>query len=327
MKNDAETTAPAPRSLPPELGRMSTRPSIAVVIPTHNRAERVLRTLDSVFGQEETAAEIIVVDDCSTDETQAVIEDLLAPHPELRYIRHEVNQERAASRNTGMSRATADYVTFLDSDDIMYPQNLREAADFIVETDAKFFHNLAHLVDDTGRHIRNLGTPSLKNHLKSLALYNCLWPAVFLHRQIYTEYRFDTEPILTASEDYEFMLRVAADYRVQRIARINTAIVKHPDRSMMKQELAAAQERMEFILEKVRLDPHLRRTYAPYLGRMHAGRMLILASFANDHRQSAEAIRYLRRAVMKYPVIATHPRFVRCLQLAILNAIRGGEAE
>ena len=120
---------------------MSDRPTFAVVIPTYNRATRLVNTLETVFGQAGQATEIIVVDNCSTDETPEVMSDLMETHENLGYYRHEVNLERAASRNTGMSKATADYVTFLDSDDLMYPQNLREAGDFALETGAKFFHN------------------------------------------------------------------------------------------------------------------------------------------------------------------------------------------
>ena len=95
------------------------RPTFAVVIPTYNRAARLVNTLETVFRQEEPAAEIIVVDNCSTDETPAVMAELMETHATLSYHRHEKNLERSASRNTGMSQATADYVTFLDSDDLM----------------------------------------------------------------------------------------------------------------------------------------------------------------------------------------------------------------
>ncbi len=299
------------------------RPTFAVVIPTYNRAQRLVRTLDTVFGQEEPAAEIIVVDDGSTDETRAVVEALAATHPELTYIRHEVNQERAVSRNTGMSHATADYVTFLDSDDVMYPQNLREAVDFASETGAKFFHNLFHSVDESGNHLRNFPEPRLGNRLRALALGNfpsCI--GVFVHRDIYTTYRFDTNPVLISSEDYELWLRVMADYPIQRIPRVNSAFVHHEGRSMVNQNLETAERRIEYILEKVRSDPHLRKAYGPYLGRMYAGRMCFLASLVNDNRQSSAALAYLKRAVTKHPTIAVYPRFVRCLQLAILHAVR-----
>ncbi len=303
---------------------MRERATFAVVIPTYNRAERLVRTLDTVFQQEEPATEVIVVDDASTDETRTVVEALAATHPELRYVRHAANQERAVSRNTGTSHATADYVTFLDSDDLMYPQNLREAADFVADTGARFFHNLFHSIDEAGNHLRHFPAPRLGNPLRALALGNfpsCI--GVFVHREIYTAYQFDTDPVLISSEDYELWLRVMVDYPIQRIPRVNSAFVHHAGRSMVNQNLDTAERRIEYILEKIRSDPKLQQAYGPYLGRMYAGRMCFLASLANDNGESPAALAYLKRAVTEYPIIAVYPRFVRCLQLAILNSVRG----
>ena len=299
------------------------RHSFAVVIPTYNRAQRLLGTLETVFHQDAPPAEIIVVDNCSSDETTVVVEALAATHPELRYIRHETNLERAASRNTGMSSATADYVTFLDSDDRMYPQNLREAGDFAAETGAKFFHNLYHSVHEDGTHFRNWPAPSLRNQLRAIALGNFLsCIGVFIHRDIYSAYRFDTNPVITGSEDYEFWLRVAADHPLERISRINSAIVQHTGRTMMSQDTRVVEERIEYLLEKIGSDPHLGRVYAPYRKRMRAGRMVFLAMIANDNCEPEAAFAYLRRALTAHPWIAVHYSFIRSLQIAIGNALR-----
>ena len=156
---------------------VSDRPTFAVVIPTYNRATRLVNTLETVFRQEEAATEIIVIDNCSTDETPDVMSDLMETHANLGYIRHDANLERAVSRNTGMSKATADYVTFLDSDDLMYRQNLREAGDFVVETRANFFHSLYESVDEDGRHVRYWPVPSLRNHIRSIEVNYARSPA------------------------------------------------------------------------------------------------------------------------------------------------------
>jgi len=302
---------------------MSERPTFAVIIPSYNRARRLLRTLETVFAQEEPATEVIVVDDCSTDDTEEVVRGLLPLHPELVYIRHEVNRERAAARNTGMEAATADYVTFLDSDDIMYPQNLRHAAEFARETGAKWFHNLFHAVDEEGRHLRGQAAPPVDDHRRHLALGNfpsCI--GVFLHRELYTRYRFDTNPVLTTSEDYELWLRVAADHPIHRIESVNSAFVDHSGRSVVNQSTDAAERRMRYILDKVHGDRHLREAYAPHLGRMEAGRMLILASIANGNREGRRALGYLRRAVGAHPPVVFSVRFFRSVQLALLNLVR-----
>ena len=253
------------------------RPTFAVVIPTYNRAARLVNTLETVFRQEEPAAEIIVVDNCSTDETPAVMAELMETHATLRYHRHEENLERSASRNTGMSEATADYVTFLDSDDLMYPQNLREAGDFVIETGSEFFHNLYESVDEDGRHIRYWPTPGLNDPIRALAIGNFLaCIGVFIERSIYSEYRFDTTALLTGSEDWEFWLRVGADRPVDRLTAVNSAIVQHAGRTMLNQDITAATRRVDYILNKIESDPHLSSVYGPYRSLMRASRMVFL---------------------------------------------------
>ena len=307
---------------------MSSSPTFAVVIPTYNRAQRLLGTLETVFSQKKAPTEIIVVDDCSTDDTPEVMAALAADHPEIHFIRHEVNLERAASRNTGLDHAKSDYVTFLDSDDRMYPNNLSDAAEFVDSTDSKFFHNLYESVDEAGNHDRTWPAPSLKNQIREIAIGNFLsCIGVFIHRDIYSAYRFDTNPVLTCSEDWELWLRVVADYPVSRISTTNSAFVQHPGRSMLNQDLAVATSRMEYILSKVDADPHLSEVYAPYRGLMRASRMVFLAGVANDNRDSKSALRFLKRALAEKSTIAISPRFIRCLQLALMNPFRRASQE
>ena len=307
---------------------MSDRPTFAVIIPTYNRATRLRNTLGTVFRQEEPPKEIIVVDDCSTDETAGVMVELMETHSNLRYFRHDENLERAASRNTGMSKATADYVTFLDSDDLMYPRNLREAGDFVLETGAVFFHNLYEMVDETGKRLRLGPAPRLTRHVRALAIGNFLaCIGTFIHRDIYSEYRFDPKPLLAGSEDWDFWLRVGADHPIDRITATNSAIVQHAGRTMLHQDVAVATRRVHYILDKIDSDPHLSSVYGPYRSLMRASRMIFLAGFANDNRDSKAAVRFLRQALVERPSMFLSPRFVRCLQIAALNWFRSPSRE
>jgi len=93
---------------------------ITVVIPAYNRAAMIERALSSVARQQATPAEIIVVDDASTDDTVAVATRLGA-----RVIIHEHNAGAAAARNTGIRNATQPWLALLDSDDEWLPHHLR----------------------------------------------------------------------------------------------------------------------------------------------------------------------------------------------------------
>jgi glycosyltransferase involved in cell wall biosynthesis len=97
-------------------------PSITVVIPAYNRASTLARALASVARQTLAAAEVIVVDDGSSDGTAAVAG--ACEHPGLRIIRHDSNRGAAAARNTGLRAARGDYIALLDSDDEWTPDKL-----------------------------------------------------------------------------------------------------------------------------------------------------------------------------------------------------------
>ncbi len=85
-----------------------------IVIPCFNYAHYLPQALDSALAQTWANKEIIVVDDCSTDDTQTL---MATKYPQVRYIRHEINQGLSATRNTGLAAADWDWAMSLDADD------------------------------------------------------------------------------------------------------------------------------------------------------------------------------------------------------------------
>ena len=106
---------------------MSDTPQISVVIPTYNRAGIVPKAIDSVLAQTYPAAEIIVVDDGSKDDTRAV----LASYGSRITAISQPNGGLSAARNTGIRAAKTDWVAFLDDDDEYTPDRLAIAVESI----------------------------------------------------------------------------------------------------------------------------------------------------------------------------------------------------
>lgn len=100
------------------------RRSVSAIVPTYNRSRLLTRAIRSIIGQTYPPAEIVVVDDGSSDDTQSTIRAYAGEIP-LVYIRLERNAGGAAARNTGIMQAKGDYVAFLDSDDEWQPDHLR----------------------------------------------------------------------------------------------------------------------------------------------------------------------------------------------------------
>ena len=97
-------------------------PRVSVVVPTHNRADLLPRAIGSVLAQTYGDYEVVIVDDCSSDDTQAVIAGF--SDPRIRSFRHDRNRGQSAAVNTGIEHALGDYVGFLDDDDEWLPRKL-----------------------------------------------------------------------------------------------------------------------------------------------------------------------------------------------------------
>ena len=92
------------------------KPRVSVIIPTYNRAQKILKPIYSVIRQTMPSWELIIIDDASTDNTKALIEPLIREH-KIKYGRLPQNSGPSKARNTGMKYAEGDYSAFLDSDD------------------------------------------------------------------------------------------------------------------------------------------------------------------------------------------------------------------
>lgn len=292
-------------------------PTFAVVIPTYNRAELVLKTLDSVFAQRRAADEVIVVDNASTDDTEARLAPL-AEAGRITYIRHPVNRERAASRNTGMGAATADWVTFLDSDDLMYPDALADAEAFaIANPRLRVFQNRYELVDEAGTVLHRHRFPSLRDPRRAIAdgnFMSCIGD--FLHRDLYTRYAFDVDGEVSGAEDWLFWIRVLADHEVGRIEKINSGIVDHSGRTLAAPDLDQATRRIRAVVARVHEDPHLAERYRRHLRLLDGAGWLFLASLANGAGRHRAARGFLARGARTDPRAILSLRFVRTAQLA-----------
>jgi glycosyltransferase involved in cell wall biosynthesis len=126
-------------------------PAVSVVVPTFNCAPYLPRAIDSVLAQEGVSVELLVVDDGSTDDTRAVLAARYGDRPEVRVLRHEVNRNQGAARNTGLDAARGEHVFFLDADDWIDPGALRRLTELAAESGAEVVACGARLAFPDGR--------------------------------------------------------------------------------------------------------------------------------------------------------------------------------
>ena len=110
---------------------------VSVIMPSYNTAKYIGETIESVLNQTYPYWELIIVDDCSTDNTDDVVTPYLKDD-RIRYLKNEKNSGAALSRNYALREATGKWIAFLDSDDVWLPEKLEKQIRFMVKNEYKF---------------------------------------------------------------------------------------------------------------------------------------------------------------------------------------------
>lgn len=291
-------------------------PFASVVIPTYNRAELVCRAVESCLAQTVADIEVIVVDDGSTDDTATRISNY---RDRLIYLRQE-NSRQGAARNLGISRATSEWILFLDSDDCFLPNKLK----FDLETaranpDAVLLHGGVRDVLSNGR-VLTMYRPRPDGHEpERLVLRNSIvGSTVAIRREaLHALGGFRTERELAGSEDWELWLRAAVRYPIR------TTGVVQVDRTLDTSGMMANPDNMarsmRWALRLAFEDPmvagrigHLRRRAEAVVATRAA------AGYATERRRR-QAIISLREATSIAPSVALSPLFLYTLARALLG--------
>ena len=102
---------------------MSSEPLVSIIIPAYNSVHFLQEAIESCLAQTYPSFEIIVVDDGSTDETAALMQDHYVDH--VQYI-YQTNMGPSAARNKGVAAAKGEYIKFLDADDQLLPEHIQQ---------------------------------------------------------------------------------------------------------------------------------------------------------------------------------------------------------
>ncbi len=119
---------------------MSPNIKLSFILPAYNCASIVTHTLDSIYntGLEESEFEVLITDDCSSDNTVQILEDYASSHNNMTVLRQVENHRQGAARNLGLRIARGKYITFVDSDDLVTPQ-IRTALYDAIEMDVDVY--------------------------------------------------------------------------------------------------------------------------------------------------------------------------------------------
>jgi len=105
---------------------------VSIIMPSYNTAKYIGASIESIQAQTYTNWELIIVDDCSTDNSDEVVEQYLVDR-RIKYLKNEKNSGAAISRNYALREAGGKWIAFLDSDDLWLPEKLEKQIKFMEE--------------------------------------------------------------------------------------------------------------------------------------------------------------------------------------------------
>jgi glycosyltransferase involved in cell wall biosynthesis len=280
-------------------------PPFSIIIPTYNRAGFIAKSIQSALAQQYPDFEVIVIDDGSTDNTEEVVKNITDDR--IKYYK-KPNAERGAARNFGVARARGQYITFLDSDDLLYKHYLSNAAEAIAKFRQPPFLHLAYEV--TNEHLH----PKYRiNHLRSDNIRIFIWGnplscmGVFLRRDIARKYPFSEDRELSGSEDWELWIRIAANEGIKTDNRISAALIDHESRSVVQYAFADAAVQKKFTNYRKQME-----SYWDSYTALH----LVLS------RQNRKGLTFLTKSLILYPPAIVERRTLAIVKHAALNLLR-----
>ncbi|MEZ8859698.1 glycosyltransferase family 2 protein [Vibrio sp. 10N.247.311.51] len=122
---------------------------VSIIVPTHNVSAFIQETIDSVKAQSYTNWELIVVDDCSSDNTFDILERIAATDSRIIILSNEFNSGAGEARNKGICVSKGRYIAFLDSDDLWMPDKLSKQICFMSKNNAAISHTSYSFVDES----------------------------------------------------------------------------------------------------------------------------------------------------------------------------------
>ncbi len=143
---------------------------ISIITPTYNCGKFIKETILSVQKQTYKNWEMIIVDDCSTDDTQAVVESIIKEDARVKYYKLEENSGAAVARTKAMEIADGEYMAFLDSDDLWTEDKLEKQLAFMVENDYAFSCTAYEKITESGEKLNKVVKAIPKTNYNRLLL-------------------------------------------------------------------------------------------------------------------------------------------------------------
>lgn len=187
-------------------------PKVSIVMPAYNAGQYIDATIGSVLNQSEPNWELIVVDDCSTDDTRDRVRRLTESDSRIRLVTLDKNfGGPAGPRNVGVGEARARLVAFLDSDDIWHPEKLSVQLNAVTDEASAFICSaMIDFTDDRRLRFWPIADASKQevSYFQQSVRAQIPTSSVLVSRELLLKTPFREEPAYKAVEDYHCWLRI-----------------------------------------------------------------------------------------------------------------------
>lgn len=146
---------------------------VSIIMPSYNTGRFIAETVNSVIAQTYENWELIIVDDCSTDNTDDVVSQFLSDE-RIKYIKNEQNSGAAVSRNRALREAKGKWIAFLDSDDLWHGEKLEKQISFMESNGYHFSYTNYSEIDEESKPLGKSVTGPKK--ITKTGMYNYCWP-------------------------------------------------------------------------------------------------------------------------------------------------------
>lgn len=190
------------------------RPLISVIMPVYNRKNIVLNSINSVLSQSYDNFELIIIDDASTDGTTELLKEI--NHEKIRVLFHSKNKDCSCARNTGLKEAKGEFITYLDSDNIMDKKFLQSnLGAFLIFSEASCIYSAQIRRETYNSPVYSILFGSLN---KSGLLYrNFVDTNTIFHKKSILDKVGGFDETLKRGEDWDFILRIVNNFKVYSI--------------------------------------------------------------------------------------------------------------
>lgn len=146
---------------------------VSIIMPSFNTGKYITETIESVLAQSYKNWELIIVDDCSSDNTDEILSTYLSDD-RIHYLKNEKNSGAAFSRNAALREAKGRWIAFLDSDDLWMPEKLEKQIDFMDRNGYSFSYTNYEEINVDGNRTGVKVTGPKK--ITKTGMYNYCWP-------------------------------------------------------------------------------------------------------------------------------------------------------